>query len=430
MNNDAERLAQRLETVLGAGSVIGESAGLSAHTVDGKSTRLVCLPATPDQVSAALRVCAEAQATVIPWGGGTAVSIGNLPHEVGVVLELSRLNRIIEHDHANLTVTVQSGTALAALQQALSMREQFMPLDPPYADRATVGGIIAANLNGPRRGHYGSIRDLVTGMRAALITGEQIKAGGKVVKNVAGYDMCKLFVGSLGTLGIITEVTLRVAPAPKTKATLIASGDLAETLQFTDALCRSPLLPAAVMLMNSPPHAASGNASRAAVWCEGFDASVARHLSEAERTAVELGLGTETLQGASHAEFWDGLGKIPLQRERCVFRVTVPRAEVGPFIKAAGFAQSSSPTLLSDMVAGTVWLSWPADHEAAAVWPRLISLAAARRGHAIIFSAPHRFKEGLDVWGPPPANLTLMQKIKREFDPQGLLNPGRFLAGL
>ncbi len=430
MNIDAERVAQRLESELGAGSVVGEAVALSAHAVDGKSPQLVCSPAAPEQVTAVLRVCAEAHAAVIPWGAGTAVSIGNPPHKAEVVLKLNRMNRVIEHDHANLTVAVQSGTTLADLQEILSKQSQFMPLDPPYADRATIGGIIAANLNGPRRGHYGSIRDLVTGMKAALITGERIKAGGKVVKNVAGYDMCKLFVGSLGTLGVVTEVTLRVAPTPETEATLIVSGDLAATLQFTDALCGSALLPAAVMLMNSPAHNDSENPWRAAIRCEGFDESVARHLSETTTMAGEHGLGTETLHGAGHADFWNGLQKTPLEPERYVFRVTVPRAEVGPIIGAAARAVTSSPAVVSDMAAGTVWFSWPAANEAAAAWPRLTSLATARRGHAVIFSAPHQFKEGLDVWGPPPMNATLMRKIKREFDPQGLLNPGRFLAGI
>ena len=159
-----------------------------------------------------------------PWGGGTAMRIGNLPDRVGIIIELSKLNRVVEHDHANLTATMQSGITLAASQKFTAAERQFVPFDAPYPERSTIGGIVAANLNGARRGCYGSVRDLVIGMKVALPTGEQIKAGGKVVKNVAGYDMCKLFVGSLGTLGIITEVTMRMTPIPETAATVAVSG--------------------------------------------------------------------------------------------------------------------------------------------------------------------------------------------------------------
>ncbi|MDH3444253.1 MAG: FAD-binding oxidoreductase, partial [Deltaproteobacteria bacterium] len=138
MKINLDGLAQRLESELGADSVTGNPGALSAHAIDGKAPALVCSPATPEQVAATLRVCSEARAELIPWGGGTAIGIGNPPHEACVVLKLTRINRIIEHDHANLTVAAQSGITLAALQEVLSGREQFLPFDPPYPDRATV----------------------------------------------------------------------------------------------------------------------------------------------------------------------------------------------------------------------------------------------------------------------------------------------------
>ena len=128
------------------------------------------------------------------------MGIGNPPRQIDVVVGLERLNQLVEHDQANLTATIQSGHRLASLQEILKRQNQFLPFDPPAPARATVGGVVATNLNGPRRGYYGSVRDLVIGMKVVLASGEEIKAGGKVVKNVAGYDMCKLFVGSLGTL--------------------------------------------------------------------------------------------------------------------------------------------------------------------------------------------------------------------------------------
>jgi glycolate dehydrogenase FAD-binding subunit len=260
-----EQLAHQLETTLGADALTADASGVAAaHLIDGKQPKLVCRPQSVEQIAAALRLCSEAEAAVIPRGGGTAMAIGNLPRRADVVIETGKLNHVIEHDHANLTATVQSGITLNAVQTSLAPEKQFVPLDAPFPERATIGGIVTTNLNGPRRSYYGSVRDLVIGMRVVLASGEQIKAGGKVVKNVAGYDMCKLFVGSLGTLGIVTEVTLRMAPIAERTATLITSGTLTQAERFTDELSRSQLLPAAVFLSND----GETEHWRLAVWCE------------------------------------------------------------------------------------------------------------------------------------------------------------------
>jgi glycolate oxidase FAD binding subunit len=430
MNVAPEHLAQRLESALGANLVSLESAVLSAHAVDGKTPALVCFPVTPEQVAAILHICAEAKAAVSPRGGGTMISVGNAPRETCVAIALTAMNRVIEHDHANLTVTVQSGITLAVLRETLSRRQQFLPVDAPHPTRTTIGGAVAVNINGPRRGYYGGIRDLVIGMKVALISGEQIKAGGKVVKNVAGYDMCKLFTGSLGTLGVITEVTVRVAPIPETAATIIVSGNFDEVRQFVERLCQSPLLPAAVMLMNFQGQYRAGKSWQVAIWCDGLEEAVARHLADAETLARQLGLRTAIHRGSAHDEFWDEVRDLPLAAERCVYRATVPRAALGRFIEAVLQTTDSVPELIGDMVVGTVWLSFPAHRQAVAMWPQLISLGTAQHGHAVMFSAPHPLKEGLDVWGPPPSTFSLMREIKHRFDPHGLLNPGRFLAGI
>lgn len=430
MSSTLDRLAVKLESVLGADSVSGESSPMSGQAADGKRPALVCSPATAAQVSAILRICAEEKSAVSPLGGGTGVNVGNTARAACVAIDLRRLNRIIEHDHANLTVTVESGITLAALRDGLYSQQQFLPFDAPYPSKATLGGTVALNMNGPRRSFHGGVRDLVIGMKVALITGEQIKAGGKVVKNVAGYDMCKLFTGSLGTLGVMTEATVRVAPVPETAATLIASGTFKAVVEFVDLLSQSQLLPAAVELMNSQQPDKSGKEWRTALWCEGLKENVARNMSDGEILAQRLGLGTEILRDQTHGEFWNNVCNFPLEMERCVYRVTLPRAAVASFLEALSAASGSLPALISDMVAGTVWLSWPANSHAVAVWPRLLSLAATCRGHAVMFAAAPQFKEGHDIWGPPAPSYSLMRKIKQQFDPNGLLNPGRFVGGL
>src|SRR3989475_6019552 len=267
MKPSIDQLNKRLELELGADAVKNDPSLLAAYTVDAKIPTLLCCPETPEQVAATLRLCSELDAAVTPWGGGAGVRSGNLPRQVDAVLELSHLDRVIEHDHANLTATVQSGITLASLQQTLAPQNQFLPFDPPHAARSSVGGIVAANLNGPRRGCYGSVRDLVIGMKVTLVSGEQIKAGGKVVKNVAGYDMCKLFVGSLGTLGIITELTLRLGPLPESVSTVVAAGTFSQAEQFIRELFRSRLLPTAGGFLYKRPPQPPGGAPSGGRFC-------------------------------------------------------------------------------------------------------------------------------------------------------------------
>jgi glycolate oxidase FAD binding subunit len=384
----------------------------------------VVTPESNEQIGAALRHCSEARATVVPWGGGTAMTLGNPPRQVDVVMNLGHLNRVIEHDPANLTVSAQCGMTLTALQSALYPEKQFVPIDAPFPGRATLGGIVAPNLNGPRRSCYGSVRDLVIGMKVMLAGGESIKAGGKVVKNVAGYDMCKLFVGSLGTLGIITEVTLRVAPIAESVATFIGRGPLAHARRFIEDLAGSPLLPASVFLLG-------GNTEddwRVAVWCEGFAQEVERHLRDLQAIAGRGNLKGEVAGAENHNALWNKLRDVPLEPHRIVYRITVPRSAILDFIKRA---QDWNVTeIVSDTSMGTIWLAFPVNKAAIARFSEIESVARQRRGHAVLFSAPASLKAGINVWGQSPETLSLMREIKRQFDPNELLNPGRFLVGI
>jgi len=425
MKVSVEQLGRQLEAALGAGAVAEAESGFeSAHSIDGKPPKLVCRPESAEQIAAALRLCNEVEATVIPWGGGTAMAIGNLPRHTDVIVETRKLNRVIEHDHANLTATVQSGITLSDLQASLAPQRQFVPIEAPFPDRATAGGSIASNLNGPRRSYYGSVRDLVIGMKVVLASGEQIKAGGKVVKNVAGYDMCKLFVGSLGTLGIITEVTLRTAPIAETAATVIASGTLAQAERLGEELSRSALLPAGVFLSND---GAEGQ-WQLAIWCEGFEETVARHLHDLDDMAARIGMNTTILRAESHNEFWGKLRDFPLQPNCLVYRVTLPRAKIFDFARLV--QNWGGVKLTSDVAVGVVWLALPARRSGLEHFLELIEVARQQHGHAVIFSAPPDLKQGIEVWGPSPPTVPLIREIKRQFDPKELLNPGRFLAGL
>ena len=429
-----DQFSRRLESELGAHALTGDAGLLASHAVDGKRPAFFCSPGTPEEVAAALRLCSENEAAVTPWGGGTATVVGNPPRRLDVVIGLTRLDSLMEHDDANLTATVGAGMSLTRLQEIVARRKQFLPFDAPSPIRATVGGTIAANLNGPRRSFYGSVRDLVIGMKVILASGEQIKAGGKVVKNVAGYDMCKLFVGSLGTLGIITEATLRMAPLPEAAATIIASGTLDQMAQFVEALSRALLLPAAVFVVNRETHLAAALPGdwQVALWCEGFEGSLARHLRDALAMAEQAGLNAEILRDIAHRELWEKIRDFPLQSYPIIYRVTVPRASVADVVKIVSHWKTTGfhPAIISDTAMGTLWIASAASQTSAEQFSKLIALAQERRGHAIVLAAPPAFKEGVDIWGSRGLSFSLMGEIKRQFDPKGILNPGRFAAGI
>ena len=190
------------------------------YEVDGLRPAAVALPESIDEVSAVLAASGRQRAAVVPWGGGTAMALGNLPraHDVSLVTRL--LNRVVEYEPADLTLTVQAGITMAALAEELRRHGQFLPLDAP--DDATLGGVLATGAFGPRRHAYGPVRDWVLGVRVVHADGRVTKAGGRVVKNVAGYDMTKLYLGSLGTLGVIVEASLRVTPLPAAEETWAA----------------------------------------------------------------------------------------------------------------------------------------------------------------------------------------------------------------
>lgn len=437
MKSTTDGVITKLETELGAGAVDTARDVLEAHAVDGVRPQVVCHPADAGQVAAAARICGEAGAALAPWGGGTSMSLGNVPKRIDAVIALNRINQLVEHDDANLTATVQAGMTTAALQSLLARRSQFLALDPPHPERATIGGIVAANTNGPRRMVYGGVRDLVIGMKMVLPGGVQVKAGGKVVKNVAGYDMCKLFIGSLGTLGVITEVTFKMAPVPERAATIAVTAQPADAFRLVNELFASTLQPSAIALINQWAAQAArldGTAGGLAVAVEGFREAVDRHIRDVSAMAGRMGLSARVLEGAAHDALWSAVRDFPsLSNGHALFRLTVPLGSVGAAADAlsrgkAG-ASADSGAWIAHAGSGTLWLRVPAS-AARETFVKLIALASEHRGHAVLAASHPSIKRDLDVWGPPPPSLSIMREIKQRFDPQRLFNPGRFVAFL
>src|SRR6202521_4197984 len=190
-------------------------------SVDGLLPSTVMCPVDADDAARDLHACDLAPAAVVVWGGGTQMRLGAPARRYEVAFSTERMTRLLEYEPADLTCRVEAGTRLSDLQATLRAQGQRLPLDPPHPERATVGGMVAANTNGLSRGRYGTVRDWVIGIAVAYPSGKVARAGGKVVKNVAGYDLMKLHIGALGTLGVVAEVNLKVQGIPEREATVL-----------------------------------------------------------------------------------------------------------------------------------------------------------------------------------------------------------------
>jgi glycolate dehydrogenase FAD-binding subunit len=420
-------LVANLAREISSSAVTVDVCDLAGHEVDGKAPTAVCRPATVEEAAAVLRVCSEADASVVPWGGGSFMQLGNVPRRFDVVLALDKLSRLIEHDDANLTATVETGMSVAAFQRALAERRQFLPIDSGKPQQATLGGLAAANINGPRRALYGGVRDLVTGIKVVLADGTRIKSGGKVVKNVAGYDLAKLFIGSLGTLGVITELTFRVSPQHEGAATFVATGALEGCLGFIKEVSVSPLLPSAVAVAGAGENP---RACRTAIWVEGFEEAIARHFRDLGAMAQRAGLQSDAaLRSEAHDRLWEELDPFGWNGGGLLCRVVVPVGRLEkPLAMLRGMSETGECLRYAAHAGGTVWSLLNGEAAALQAYARLAAAARDSSGHAIIAAAPPALKADIDVWGEPPPTLALMREIKRQFDPQTILNPGRFIA--
>jgi glycolate oxidase FAD binding subunit len=356
------------------------------------------------------------------------------------------MNRLLEHEPGDLTATVQAGITLDALQEALRRQGQWLSLDPPWSDRATVGGILAANSSGPRRHLYGTARDLLLGVTAVSAGGSVVRGGGKVVKNVAGYDLPKLYVGSFGSLGIIAEATVRLRPLPDADRLAVARFDrLKECGQAVRALMVSDLMPSAVELLDGEALSALGLGGPAGgallVGIDGILAQVEWQCRELGRLLGDLGAaGLEILDGEARDKAWRAEGELGLRafgEPAAAMKWGALPTQVADLVEQ-GAAAAQRNGLRSAFAAHatvgvvTALLSGGRDdaHRVVATlteWRRMVN---ASGGHALLERAPLAVKEEVEVWDPPGPAFRIMERIKAKLDPKGILNPGRFIGGI
>ncbi len=399
-------------------------------------------PGSIDEVRAVVEVAGAAGIPVSAWGGGTAAAVGTPSGGGGLVLGLARMERLVEHEPGDLTATAEAGLTIAGLQSALRSRGQWLSLDPPDPERATLGGVLATNASGPRRHLYGTPRDLLIGLTVVTGDGAIVRGGGKVVKNVAGYDLPKLFVGSLGTLGIIVEVTVKLRPVPDDERLVAVRFErVKDAGAAARAVMGSDLIPSALELLDAESSRALGlgPAPSLVVGFDGLPEQVAWQCEELGRVAVPMGGQGPTTLGT---ELWPRLAAAPwaaFDSPAAVMRLTVLPATVAETMEQGANAarqRGLSSAWSAHAGVGVLTAALGSAREpfepgpVAAALAEWRSIARAGGGHANLEWAPLPIKADVPVWDDPGAAGRIMRRIKAELDPLNILNPGRFVAGI
>jgi glycolate dehydrogenase FAD-binding subunit len=381
-------------------------------------------PGDMQQVAEILRFAHANALSVMPVGAGTKLSWGNT-FIADIELSMKRLNQLREHAWQDMTCTVQAGCSWMAMQEALSTHGQMVALDSLHPERATVGGIVACNDSGALRLKYGGLRDLVIGMSIVLADGTIAKSGGKVVKNVAGYDMHKLLTGSFGTLGVIGEVNFRLHPLEEHRRTWTAVATSAAASSFAEplrALLDAQLTPSSVQL----------RVSRGECALDIRIASPPECLDDYEKRIGTI-LGTLAIR-KSGEEVWNAREQLFDDNDALVLKVSVLPTEICPLAAELHQWTAGDGTDL-ELVAQATGLMMVAVHSATvaalvALIERLRARVSKSGGSVVALQIRSRLRSDIDVWGPDRGTFPLMREIKRRFDPGRILNPGRFVGNI
>ena len=407
-------------------------------TVDGVGARLAAAPATVEEAGQVLAAAAADGLAVAFAGGGSKLGLGNPPERVDLEVQTGGLDQVLEHAAGDLVVRVQAGVPLADLQDALAPAGQWLALDPPEP-RATVGGVVAANASGPRRLRYGTVRDLIIGVTVVLADGTVARAGGKVVKNVAGYDLAKLFCGSLGTLGLVAEAIFRLHPLPAAAAVVTLEvetpGQAGEAVRL---LGRSALEPSAVELA-WPDRQWPG---RLTVLFEGIEPGVEAQAAAAAGLLGRVGEAAVAGPGGTDAALAQ-LGQLPIEKADVAVKVACPPAELpGVLADLLDGPLAWGGPISAHAATGVLWMAGDAPQgELEADGGRMVpelgrAITEARErlaacgGSLVVVKAPPQLKRAVDAWGPPGDALGLMRRVKERFDPDRRMSPGRFVGGI
>jgi glycolate oxidase FAD binding subunit len=400
----------------------------AADAVDGVTPQFVVEPGNAGEVARVLHLASAAKLSVIPRGAGTKMSWGNPPSRADVILSTARLSKILEHAWADMTATVQAGCIVADFQKTLAEHGQRLALDPLWPGRATIGGILATNDSGTLRIRFGTLRDLIIGVTLALPDGTLARSGGKVVKNVAGYDLPKLATASLGTVGVITEAVFRLHPLPQQVRSIRFQAASAGTLcAVLLTLLDSQLAFTGVQLC-----AQARRQSSLDVRFEGTAAGIAAQVDRAKKLAAGAAMDNAPADAWTAGEaLWPGA------ETGLMGRFSVLPAQLASFCEAVD--RASTPSALDwgivaqGVGAGLVRVAAAAGGKQEALlsaFSALRSEVARLGGSLVALQCPAGWKKQIDVWGVTGDALPLMRSVKARLDPDGTLNPGRFVGGI
>lgn len=408
-----------------------DSGTLEHLAVDERAPDVACAPGIESDIAVILSEASDCGLSVVPVGAGAHLAIGNAPREYDVALMMSRLDRVVAHEAADMTVTVEAGALLATLNASLSAHNQFLPLDPPGGERATIGGVIAANAFGPLRHRYGTVRDWLLGVRVVHSDGSISKAGGRVVKNVTGYEMTKLYCGSLGSLGVITEATLKLAPLPPVRVSVAAFFDTASAacLYAMAAHDAGLSLDAAEMLTPPATYTLFGEPR----WCVAVRA--AGGPDAVERTLRELREYAAAMRGAMREcdeTTWTAWARA-FEPGVLSLRASVLPSHIAETVEVLDRRFAGAAALLSATVsAGLIRANLDPTRgiRALTLYDSARDVVARRGGTVMIDAAPASLKSRYDVFGAERADIAIMRRVKEQFDPRGTLSRGRFAGRL
>lgn len=442
MIQPTKAIVPQLESILSPSSVCPwEKIEASQQTIFRelvlKDTAPACIvyPKTQEELAEAIACAAKNRWRVLPCGSGSKLSWGSAPKGIDVVISTEKLDRAIEHAVGDLTLTVEAGTKFSEIQATIAKTRQFLALDPAYSQKATLGGIVATADAGSLRQRYGGVRDMLLGISFVRYDGQIAKAGGRVVKNVAGYDLMKLFTGSFGTLGIITQVTFRLYPMPEASETVVLIGTADNIARAVKTLLSSALTPTAVDLLSTELVNRLGLGKGMGLIAR-FQ-SVAESVQEQSARLLEVGeklsLAGSSLSGNEENTLWKRLEESMWREEKesaiaCKIGV-LPNAAVATLAQLDKIAPQQGMGLIH---AGSGLGIFRFDNSE--IQPQTILemriFCQLNKGFLTVLEAPLVWKEKLDVWGYGGNALDLMRRIKQQFDPENIFSPHRFVGGI
>lgn len=387
--------------------------------VDGVVPSFVAEPGSVEEISELMRLASGAGAAVVPRGAGTKIHLGNPPHRAEVIVDMTRMDRVLEHAAADQVLRVQAGVKLDELQEELAASNQMLAIDPPERG-ATIGGVVAANASGPLRLRYGTIRDLIIGIRVVLSDGTVAKAGGKVVKNVAGYDLSKLFTGSLGTLGVIAEANFRLHPIPEVARTVtVAVEDAGGAAGAARAVASSQIVPSAVELLWD------GDRREISVLLESIPGGIGAKVETARFLLRPFGEVREE----------EGRVLPEMEPAEVELKVNAPPAELSGVIESvtgAAERRGLEVSLRGHAASGVTFaaVSGGGEEDISDLIAELREIRSRRGGSVVLARAPVGLKRRTEVWGYAGDAFELMRRVKEKFDPPGTMSPGRFVGGI